>query len=1037
MNVNSQTTRNFLRIATSLAVAAQCVAPWSSLPAGFEESYEEIQPILRKHCTECHGNKKRRASLNFESYQTEKDVIVHLHKWFSVIEQVETGVMPPEDRTKRPTEAEIAKLTSWVRKTIDGYDFESIKDPGRYTLRRLNKAEYNNTIRDLTGVDLQPAKFFSGDGAGGEGFDNNAEAMKMLPLTVEKYFKAARDISRHAEVSYTRGVAFRTGISPTFKPRTYLVRAERKVTNFYNDFYDRLPKYNPRTQYRPYLLPAMKLALESPDVTHQEIYDLAMEKKLMPGVFYRWVIAFTNAEKDIKSRRWDSHYGHWVLDPWLELQKRRESVTEEELQAFHDDFAAKVQLAVDHTRYTNQRGLDVKTSIREDAETLYLSVGDMDDGNEFDRVVLHEPKVTLKDGKVVYLGDLELIDKQGEGAIHRDKFPDGKPLKSTAADEIKRGFYVEAPALLAFKLPTGAKSFHAKFGMEESAGDKGSVQVYAKDEAIPFPTGKHTHSHFYRGPGHFGVEEAKKWWGIYSSLVGYGKSAGAKEMIDVSLSDEDRDRLNAVTREVEYAKRTPIKEFFDFIAKKKHGHLLTTEKEALPALTDLTNASAPKELSDADQEKWNELRQKAEVFHDEMNGRVKEALFAFAGQAFRRPISKADARMIEDTYDRSMAATDDFQKAAQLTIQGLLTRPQFLFRMEDERIGRSAQKVDDYAMANRLSYYLWSSMPDETLLQLAKEGRLQDDKVLEQQVRRMLEDPKSISLAQEFASQWLGFRKILAEKEPDTELFPAYTKDLKDAMYQEAVLTFDDLVKNDRSVMEIVDSKTTFLNEALAKHYGISGIKGDEMRKVELNTRQRGGFPTMGGVLVATSYPNRTSPVIRGQWVLEALIGGKVPPPPDGVEIDKAKLSDKSLTKKQRFASHSTNPSCAICHDRLDPYGFALENYDAIGRYRTKEGDQPIDATALVKGGPKLEGLAGLKQYLKSEKRDAFLHQMAQKSLGFALGRSLEYYDEQVIRTAVKNLKANEHRFSALATTIVQSYPFRYRRASEHLAQAE
>ena len=1027
----------FPRIGTLLVAAVYWLAPSAPPLADFKAGYREVQPILRKYCTECHGNKKRRASLNFESYKSERDIIVHLHKWFSVIEQVETGVMPPEDRKQRPSESEIAKLTSWIRKTIDEFDFGAVKDPGRYTLRRLNKAEYNNTIRDLTGVDLKPAKFFSGDGAGGEGFDNNAEAMKMLPLTVEKYFKAAREISRHAEVSYTRGVTFTSGISPTFKPSTYLVRVERKVTNFYNDFYDKLPKYNPRTQYRPYLLPAMKLALENPKVTHREIYEHAIERELMPGVFYRWVIAFVNAETDIKSRRWNSHYGHWVLDPWLEFLKRRESVTDEELQAFHDDFANKVQLAVSHTRYTNQRGLDVKTTIRDNAENLYISVGDMDDGNEFDHIVLHDPKVTLKNGKTVYLCDLELIEKQGEGSVHRDKFPDGKSFKGTAADEIKRGLYVEAPALLVFKLPTEAKSFHAVLSMEESAGDKGSVQVYAKDEPIPFPHGKHTHSHFYRGPGHFAVEEAKKWWVIYSSLVGYGKSAGAKEMIDVSLSEENRNRLDSVTREVEYAKRTPIKEFFAFISKKKQAHLLTTDKEALPALTDLTNATAPKGLSEADRKTWNDLRQKAEAFHDEMHDRVKDALFGFANKAFRRPINQQDKRMIADTYDRSMATTDDFQKAAQLTIQSLLTRPQFLYRMEDEPIGEGAQPVDDYALANRLSYFLWSSMPDSELLELARQKRLHNDSVLEQQIQRMLKDPKSISLAEEFASQWLGFRKILSEKEPDTSLFPAYTEELKTAMYQEAVLTFNDLVKNNRSVLEILDSKTTYLNEPLAKHYDIKGIKGDEMRRVDLATKQRGGFPTMGGVLVATSYPNRTSPVIRGQWILEALIGGKVPPPPDGIEIDEGKLSDKSLTKKQRFAAHSTNPSCAICHDRLDPYGFALENYDAIGRFRMKEGDQPVDATAIVKGGPRLEGLAGLKRYLLEEKRDAFLHQMSQKILGFALGRSLEYHDEQVIRDAVKNLKANDHRFSALATTIVKSYPFRYRRAKGNLADAK
>lgn len=1014
--------------------------PQAPLQAGFKEGYDEIKPILQKHCADCHGEKKRKGGLNFEAYKTEKEIVVDLQKWFSVIDQVETGVMPPEDRKVRPTPAEIDKLTSWIRKTIDEFDYDSVKDPGKTPLRRLNKAEYDNTIRDLTGVDLQPARFFSGDGSGGEGFDNNAEGMTLLPLMVEKYFKAARDISQYADVSYTGGIAFGPDLSPTFPPRAYLVRAERKLTNFYNDFFDKLPAYNPRTQFEPYLMPAMKLALENPGATHKEIYDIAIEKKLMPGVFFRWATAFINAENDSKTSRWTSHYGHWVLDPWLELLSRREKVTEAELKAFHDDFAAKVHLAVPATRYTNLPGLEVKTDIKEDADTLWLSVGDMDDGNEFDRIVLHDPKVTLKDGGAVYLADLELIDHQGEGAIHRDKFPDGRPFISSASKNIKRGFYIEAPALLSFKLPAGAKAFKATIGMEKSAGDKGSVQAYASDEEIPFPKGKHTHSHFYRGPGNYAVEEAKKWWVVYSSLVGYGKGAGAKEMIDVSLSDADRARLESIKREIEYAKRTPIKDFFGFVTKKKFGNLLNTKEGELPALSDLPEGlrAAPDKLSEADRKQWNELRKIAEAFQAEMDTRIKDALLAFAGRAFRRPVTAEDSRSIESAYDTSMAEVDDFQKAAQLTIQSLLTRPQFLFRMEDEAPGQGARPVDDYAMANRLSYFLWSSMPDESLMALAKEGRLLDVKVLEEQAQRMLKDPKSVSLAREFASQWLGFRKILAEKKPDTKLFPAYTKELEEAMYQEAVMTFDDLVKEDRSVLEILDSKTTFLNETLAAHYGIPGVKGDHMRRVELTTDQRGGFPAMGGVLVATSYPNRTSPVIRGQWVLENLIGSKVPPPPEGVVIDESKLSDKTLTTKERLASHSVNPNCAICHERIDPFGFTLENYDAIGRYRSKEENgQLVDATGDLKGGPQLKGLPGLKKYLMTEKRDAFLHQMAQKSLGFALGRSLDYYDESVIRKAVAELKENDHRFSVLVETIVKSYPFRYRREKGYPAHAE
>ncbi len=1040
MNAMHQLPRRRLRFAAGLIASLWLVLP-TGLWAGFEERYAEVEPILRKHCHDCHGGQKRKGGLNFDDYRSEKDILVHLQKWVSVIEQVETGVMPPEDQEPRPSPAEVEKLASWIRKTIDEFDYDSVKDPGKATLRRLNKAEYDNTIRDLTGVDLKPARYFSGDGVGGEGFDNNAEGMTLPPMMVEKYFEAAREISRHARVSYTGGIEFSSDLVPTFGPRAYLVRAERKLTNFYNDFYDRLPKYNPRTQFEPYLMPAMKLALANPEASHKEIYDLAMEKKLMPGVFYRWVIAFANAKEDIKSRRWDTHYGHWVLDPWLELLSRRESVSDEELQAFYDDFAAKVRLAVHHTRFTNRPGLEVKTDVKEGAETLWLSVGDMDDGREFDRIVLHDPKVTLRDGSVVYLGDLEMTDQQGGGAIHRDQFPDGREFVSTASgkDPVKRGFYVEAPALLTFKLPADAKSFKAMMGFEESAGDKGSVQVYASTEKIPFPEGKHTHAHFYRGPGHYGVEEAKKWWGIYSSLVGYGKGAGAKEMIDVSLSPENRARLDAIKQEIEFAKRQPIKDFFAFVEKKKFGHLLNSKEGELPALSDLKMGlrAAPEKLADDDRKRWNDLRKAAEAFQAERDIRLKDALSDFAARAFRRPVSRHDARIIEGAFDKSMAGTDDFQKAAQLAIQGMLTHPRFLFRMEDEASGASASKVDEFALASRLSYFLWSSMPDETLLKLAKEGRLQDDKILEAQVRRMLKDPKSVSLAEEFASQWLEFRRILDEKKPDAKLFPDYTEALREAMYREAVLVFDDIVKRDGSVLEVIDSRTTFLNELLAKHYGIPGVEGEEMRRVELAVEQRGGFPTMASVLVATSWPERTSPVLRGKWPLDVLVGGKVPPPPEGIEVDLKQLNDKTLTKKQRLALHSTDPNCAVCHDRIDPLGFTLENFDAIGRFRSRDGELDVDAVGDIKGGPRINGVAELKAYLKTDKRDAFLRQMSRKLLGFALGRGLEYYDESVIRQAVADLEAGEHRFSALAVAIAKSYPFRYRRENGHLAHAE
>jgi len=1034
MEMNVKQIQNNFRLAAWVGVAVLCFFLAAPLQADFQKGYDEIKPILKKYCHDCHGNEKDKGGLNFEAYKLEKDILVHLQKWFSVIDQVETGTMPPDDKELRPNEAEVTKLVTWIRKTIDEFDYESVKDPGKYTLRRLNKAEYNNTIRDLTGVDLKPARYFSGDGGGGEGFDNNAEAMTMLPLMVEKYFKAARDISRHANVSVADGIRFSPELSPTYSPSSYLVLAERKLTNFYNDIFDTLPKYNPRKEFKPYLMPAMKLALANPEATDREIYDVAIKEKLMPGVFYKWARQFLDAEEISKTSRWDSHYGKWVIDPWLDLQSRRDSVTDAEMQAFHDDFAAKTLLSAPATSMMSKPGMEVKTEIKENAETLYLSVGDMGDGHEFDRIVLHKPRVTLKDGKVVYLGDLELVEKQGDGAMHKENFPDGKTFVSTASgkEKIERGFYIEAPALLSFKLPPGAKAFNATLGIEKSADGKGSVQVYASDEVVPFPKGKHTHCYFYSGPGNTSVEAAKKWWVIFSALVGYGKSPGSKEMVNVSLDAEGRARLDSIKREVEYAKREPIEKFFKFVTTKKLGHLIKAKEGELPALSDLAKKDQvpPETFSDDDQKTWNELQDLAESFQAEIDKGIRDSMLEFSARAFRRPLNEKETEIITGIYEQSIAETDDFQKAVQLVIQSLLTRPQFLFRLENEKPGQEAHLVDDFALANRLSYFLWSSMPDQTLMDLAKEGRLNDDKVLESQVRRMLKDPRSVSMAQEFASQWLGFRKILSEKEPDLKLFPTYTKELKESMYQEAIMAFDELIKEDESVWEILDSKSTFLNEALAKHYEIPGVEGSEMRKVELKKNsQRGGFLSMGSLLVATSFPERTSPVVRGQWVLDALIGGKVPPAPDGLVIDQAKMENEAVSIRDRLAAHRDDPNCSVCHDRMDPLGFALENFDAVGRFRkTGKNGQAVDAIGDLKGGQRLEGVTGLKQYLTTTKRDAFLHQMAQKKLGFALGRSLEYYDESVIRTAVTELKENDYRYSALVETIVKSFPFRNRR---------
>ncbi len=335
--------------------------------------------------------------------------------------------------------------------------------------------------------------------------------------------------------------------------------------------------------------------------------------------------------------------------------------------------------------------------------------------------------------------------------------------------------------------------------------------------------------------------------------------------------------------------------------------------------------------------------------------------------------------------------------------------------------------VNDYELASRLSYFLWSSMPDEELFALAAQGKLHDPKVLTAQARRMLKDPKAQALAENFAGQWLQLRN-LANVAPDPARFPDFNDKLRAAMRTETELFFKAVMNEDRSVLDFIDARYTYLNEPLARHYGIPGVKGEQFRRVTLTDSRRGGLITQASILTVTSNPTRTSPVKRGKWVLEQLFGTPPPPPPPGVtQLADDKKGPLVGTLRQRMEQHRKDPMCASCHARMDPIGFGLENFDAVGRWRTKDGGLPVDASGTLPGGQSFNGPAQLKAILKS-KKGLFVRCLSGKMLTYALGRGLEPADTCVVDTIAKTVEKNNYRFSALITAIVQSAPFRQRR---------
>ena len=418
---------------------------------------------------------------------------------------------------------------------------------------------------------------------------------------------------------------------------------------------------------------------------------------------------------------------------------------------------------------------------------------------------------------------------------------------------------------------------------------------------------------------------------------------------------------------------------------------------------------------------------------DDEDACAEEILGSLARRAYRRPIDGADLTTLMDFY---RAGRDDgsFDAGIQLALERLLISPDFLFRVERDPVDSEPGAVyalNDLEMASRLAYFLWSSGPDDALLNLAEQGRLNDPEVLAEQARRMLADPKAEAFVQNFAGQWLYLRNLRGVV-PDAKIFPEFDENLRDAFLLETELFVESLIRQDRSVLDLLGADHTFVNERLARHYGIPGVYGSHFRRVQLDpatAARRGGIFGHGSLLTVTSYPNRTSPVLRGKWVLTNILGTPPPPPPADVpDLPDRGEDGRAATVRDRLAVHRESPACSVCHAPMDPLGLALENYDAVGNWRTTgEADLPIDASGQLPDGTTFDGPTGLRSLLL-ERRDQFVGTLTEKLLAYALGRAPEYYDRPTVRAISQAAASNEYRWSDIIVGIVQSTPFRMRR---------
>ncbi|SIN94188.1 Planctomycete cytochrome C [Singulisphaera sp. GP187] len=405
---------------------------------------------------------------------------------------------------------------------------------------------------------------------------------------------------------------------------------------------------------------------------------------------------------------------------------------------------------------------------------------------------------------------------------------------------------------------------------------------------------------------------------------------------------------------------------------------------------------------------------------------ARQVIARFTERAYRRPVQPDEVDRILQIYRLAHDRGESYERGVQIALTTVLASPQFLFLVEPEKT-LADRPLTEFELASRLSFFLWSSMPDDALFREAREGTLRTN--LRRQVVRMLDDAKSDQLVENFAGQWLQLRR-LGGVAPDKDLFPDFDDTLRTAMGQETEQYFAYILRNNRSVLELLDSDYTFLNETLARHYGIAGVTGNEFRQVALTDRRRGGVLTQASVLTLTSNPNRTSPVKRGQWILQQVLGTPPPPPPPEVpKLDDSQAAADVGTLRERMQVHRADPKCASCHQQMDPLGFALENYDAVGRWRTKDGQFPIDPSGELLGARKFADVQELKQLLGASATKKFSRTLIKNMMTYGLGRGLEVYDYCTLEEIRKQLAADDYRIRTILFGIVESQAFQYRGA--------
>ena len=995
----------WLLVLGGIAGPMNAAAPQApDVTGAFEQT---VQPFLKMYCTGCHSGSKPAAQLDLGQYATVDSVVQDFSRWNRVLARLSAGEMPPRQATQPPARAR-QQVIDWIHTTWAAEARRRDGDPGVVLARRLNSAEYDYTIRDLTGVDIRPAREFPVDPANQAGFDNSGESLAMSPALLDKYLLAARNVADHMVLNAS-GFAF--------APHAMLVETDRDRYCIQQivDFYDRQ-----NTDYADYFNAAWaykhRATLGTPAAT---LADVA-------------------GRLHVSAR--------YLATIWKTLEMPEQAGPLATLQAMWRSLPAPKRDQADLARDGAIRMRDFVVRMRKDTALVFasptvtgLSVRTQPLMNwklrayathrrDFDRAALRvegeappiEPAIPLgRDGKPVGYGLVGLG-------------PNGEDLTALKAE---------------------ARAYASRMqnaGLVVSAGQRAGYEAaFARFSSI-FPD-----VFYVRERGRFYPDESedkgRSLSAGFHNVMGYTRDdAPLRELM---LDETGQKELEALWHQFEfvadYTARTYVQFYFNQSGEvlgngAESGTLRPSDKDitAQPVVLSLKAAFLAKAAADDGNhpvatpaiidhfDRVNATLRSIEKDRLDAEPRHLDALVKFASRAYRRPLSAPERADLLAFY-RSLRDTKDLshEEAIRDAIASVLMSPHFCYRLDLTDGSR------DYALASRLSYFLWSTMPDAGLLAQASAGRLHTGTVLRSEIRRMLKDDRGRRLAIEFGGNWLDFRRFGESNTVDRARFPAFTNELREAMFAEPIRFLDDVIRNDRPVLDLLYGDYTFVNPILARHYQMPEVTGapDHWVRVDhAGDYQRGGLLPMAVFLTQNAPGLRTSPVKRGYWVARRVLGEVIPPPPPVVPELPADEATLDLPLRDKLAQHRSNPACASCHARFDAFGLTLENYGPIGEARTKDlAGHPVDTQASFPGGSNGKGLNGLQAYIRATREKDFLDNFSRKLLVYALGRSPLLSDEPLIHRMNTALTASGYRVSALIETIVTSPQFLNRRAAE------